>query len=234
MRELTKYFTQVEQELQIQYEQSRAVGNPLPQGQLRENFIETVLMRHLPSRTQVALNAQILDINDQRSQEQDIVLYRDDFPKIKMGNTPDLLLAESVIATFQVKSTLTRANFREDLNKVESVRSLARIDYGKASIWQFDPYQDRIKCYLVAYRGPKKMATLNKWVTDYFGDDSLIKTRCYDIAWVMGTGLHLLNDKFVFQSSSEAEFVTYRHDGAIAYLLAHITKTAARHPNIFP
>ncbi len=121
MRVLTKYFTQVEQELQDRFAQSKAVNNPLIQGQLREHFIETVLKRHLPSRTQVALNAQILDCNDQLSQEQDIVLYRDDFPKITIGNSPDLLLAESVIATFQVKSTLTRANFREDLQKVDSL-----------------------------------------------------------------------------------------------------------------
>lgn len=229
MRIVSRHFLQVEEELKNRFGQSLAVSTPLSRGLLREYFVETVLQRHLPNRIQIARNAQIFDRFDQLSQEQDIVLFRDDFPKITIGLTPELLMADSVIATVQVKSKLTFPEFKKDLGKVESVRRLTR---RYSSNWNYDDYKDRIKCYLVAYNGPR-LITLDQWVSRYFqGNDGLITSRCYDATWILNRGVHFLDDGFIWPKKG-GDFIRDELEGSLGRLVAHMVLTASRHPAVF-
>ena len=229
MRIAHRHFIQLEEEPKNRFGQSSAVTSPLSRGLLREYFVEEVLRRHLPSRIQIARNAQIFDRFDHQCQEQDLVLYRDDFPKIAIGLAAELLMADSVIATVQVKSKLTFREFTKDMEKVESVRRLSR---RYSSNGTYDDYKDRIKCYLVAYNGPR-LNTLDQWVTRYFqGNDELIKSRCYDAAWIVNRGLHLLDDGFVWPER-DGDFLCGEFEGSLGWLVTHMVFTASRHPSVF-
>lgn len=90
-------------------------GHSLHKGTPREAFIREFLEKHLNSTVAIG-TGEIIDSrskpNEQRNQF-DIVIYKRNYPKLDFGGGVSGFLAESVVATIEVKSTLDKAGIEQ-------------------------------------------------------------------------------------------------------------------------
>ena len=125
-------------------------------GYVREHFITKFLQGFLPSMVKIG-TGEIIDGNGGRSHQQDIILYRSDFPVITSQTPINTYLVESVIATIEVKSDLSKKNLIQPFQNSASVKKLecqARVisgnnpdDISKLEL-QFSP-----KTFIIGYKG---------------------------------------------------------------------------------
>jgi hypothetical protein len=92
-------------------------------GDAREHFISEVLKKFLPANVIIG-SGQIIDVNNNKSKQIDIIVYRNDFPVLRTFGTSDIYLVEGVLATIEVKSQLNENTLFEALENGKSVKSL--------------------------------------------------------------------------------------------------------------
>jgi hypothetical protein len=90
-----------------------------------------------------------------------VVVYRRDFPKIDFGGSVGAFLAESVLATIEVKSVLTKEELTDAIRTAHHLKGLKR---NVVPSLQFGPQPPSILSYVVAYQGPAKMSTVYDWL----------------------------------------------------------------------
>lgn len=142
-------------------------GHSLHKGTPREAFIGEFLKGHLSERVAVG-SGEIIDSSsvpnppatNQRSQF-DIVIYKRDYPKLDIGGGISAFLAESVVATIEVKSTLTEEDVDQAIGAARYAKSLVR-RYATSFSAGFQP--PSILNYVVAYGGPARMHTVHGWL----------------------------------------------------------------------
>ncbi|MFH0834658.1 MAG: DUF6602 domain-containing protein [Patescibacteria group bacterium] len=98
--------------------------NPTEIGDAREALIKGVLSKILPSIYEVG-SGEIIDCLGKRSKQIDIVIFRKDFPTLKMPSGSRLFLVESVLAAIEVKSDLRGNNLKMALDNIYSVMDLS-------------------------------------------------------------------------------------------------------------
>jgi hypothetical protein len=142
-------------------------GHTLHKGTPREAFIKEYLERHLPSNVAIG-TGEIIDANSKPGQSRnqyDIVIYRRSYPKLDFGGGVSGFLIESVIATIEVKSDLTQAEFGKAARAAYNAKQLVPNTIISFSTGHIPP---RIVNYVVAYDGPASMKTVHGWVgTEY-------------------------------------------------------------------
>lgn len=138
-------------------------GHPLHKGTPRENFLKTFLADHLSERVAIG-QGEIIDArtqaNDPRHQN-DIIIYRRNFPRIAFDRTISGYLAESVVATIEVKSALTKDELVKAVRAAHDIKQLERHDRHVMSAGYRPP---SILSYVVAYDGPASMGTVSGWL----------------------------------------------------------------------
>ena len=137
-------------------------GHTLHKGTPREAFIRQFLQDHL-SETIAIGTGEIIDCNSKPREPRnqiDIVLYRRSYPKLDFGGGISGFLAESVIATIEVKSLLDFAAMRQSIQTAKNVKALTR-NVTTAFTVGFQP--PAILNYVVAYDGPASMKTVAGW-----------------------------------------------------------------------
>jgi hypothetical protein len=142
-------------------------GHSLHKGTPREAFIKKFLEGHLSERVAVG-TGEIIDCNSrpnppstaQRNQY-DIVLYKRDYPKLDIGGGICAFLAESVVATIEVKSTLDRDELMKSIRAAHAAKLLTRNVVTSFTTGYQPP---SILNYVVAYDGPSKMSTVHGWI----------------------------------------------------------------------
>ncbi|MDB6132925.1 MAG: hypothetical protein JWM59_1168 [Verrucomicrobiales bacterium] len=139
-------------------------GHSIHMGTPRENFIKTFLEDHL-SETIAIGTGEIIDSaskpGEQRNQ-MDIVLYKRNYPKINFGGGIHGFLAESVIATIEVKSTLDSEGLEAAMKAAQKLKGLKRTMSKLHLGGGYKP--PGIQSYLVAYAGPATMDTVYGWI----------------------------------------------------------------------
>ena len=95
----------------------------LYQDSAKETFIRVVLEQFLPDNYAVG-TGRVIDSEGNKSSEQDIVIYRRDYPQLNLPGGTDIFLFESVLATIQVKTKLIRKTFFEALDQCASMADL--------------------------------------------------------------------------------------------------------------
>ncbi len=142
-------------------------GHTLHKGTPREAFIKEYLEAHLPSNVAIG-TGEIIDANstpDQSRNQYDIVIYKRSYPKLDFGGGISGFLIESVIATIEVKSNLTQAEFGKAAKAAYNSKQLAPNTVCSFSTGYIPP---RILNYVVAYDGPASMNTVHGWInTEY-------------------------------------------------------------------
>jgi hypothetical protein len=103
-------------------------GHPLHKGTPREAFIRQFLADHLSEELAIG-QGEIISADSQPGEirnQFDIVLYKRHFPKLTFGGGVNAFLAESVVATIEVKSTLTKEELRSPIKAAHNVKALHR------------------------------------------------------------------------------------------------------------
>jgi len=131
---LDKHFESIRETLLKKFETSKIIKHPGTVGSVRELFIREFLQSHLPDNLRITSGI-IFDSKDNFSKQQDLVLYRTNFPKLDFGmSAVDLLFAEGVLATIEVKSNLTVSNIETVLKNILSVKKLQKSILGSTGI----------------------------------------------------------------------------------------------------
>ena len=138
-------------------------GHTLHKGTPREAFIRQFLQDHL-SETLAIGTGEIIDSNSKPREPRnqiDIVLYRRNYPKLDFGGGINGFLAESVVATIEVKSVLDADAMKQSIQTAKNVKTLKR-NITTAFVTGFQP--PGILSYVVAYDGPASMRTVAGWL----------------------------------------------------------------------
>jgi hypothetical protein len=147
-------------------------GHSLHKGTPREAFIREFLEKHLNSTVAIG-TGEIIDSrskpNEQRNQF-DIVIYKRNYPKLDFGGGVSGFLAESVVATIEVKSTLDKAGIEQAVRAAHAAKSLQKNEVKSFSTGYVPP---SILSYVVAYDGPARMETAHVWVKDAYKSQAL-------------------------------------------------------------
>ena len=133
-------------------------------GFAREHFVKDVLSGFLPKSVIVG-SGEIIDGKGNRSGQQDVIIYRADFPVITSLTPVNTYLAEGVIATIEVKSDLSTGEpslysaFR-NVQKVLALGKAAEIISGNDTEVRKLQELNSIKAYIVGYSGWKTLESL--------------------------------------------------------------------------
>jgi len=149
MNLLQEHFRRSAEVLAKEFERSKTSRSTVSRGRAREIFIGNFLAQHLPARLKIG-RGEIVDCRGRSSGEQDIILYRDDIPKLHVAES-DVFLVEGVYATIQVKSTLNKKTFYKAMDSIRSVKELQRI--APKGVIAVAPFSPRISCHIFAYTG---------------------------------------------------------------------------------
>jgi len=152
-------------------------GHPIHKGTPREIFIREFLEWHTSERTAIG-TGEIIDCDsspcppqEEGRPQNDIVIYNREYPKLYLGGGINAFLSESVVATIEVKSKLTKAALKRSIKSAKAVKNLKRnVD----EVFKTDYTPPGILSYVVAYDGPKKMETVYKWITDIHEDEGIL------------------------------------------------------------
>ncbi|HCM9719629.1 DUF6602 domain-containing protein [Enterobacter hormaechei] len=160
---LRAHFNNMEKILSAQGASVAITGHSLHKGTPREEFISKFLKDHLPSNISIG-TGEIIDHQskpgDQRNQY-DIVLYRNEYPKISFSETISAFLIESVVATLEIKSTLT---YEELKKSIQSAHNSKILQPSYEEIFSASTFSKGIRNFLVAYNGPQQIETVQKWI----------------------------------------------------------------------
>jgi hypothetical protein len=104
-------------------------GHNLHRGTPREAFIKEFSTGHLSAKLAVG-SGEIIDATslprEQRNQF-DIVIFKADYPRINLGGNLHAFLAESVVATIEVKSLLTQEDLETAILSARRAKTLREI-----------------------------------------------------------------------------------------------------------
>ncbi|MGH9929505.1 MAG: DUF6602 domain-containing protein [Pyrinomonadaceae bacterium] len=125
-------------------------------GRIREIIAHRFLRPHLPRNLDIKSGV-IIDQHDNRSAQQDCVLLDNRLPLVDVGSDFDaLLIAESVIATIEIKSELNKSHLLTSLKSCARTKSLVRSggqEYRKVNAKIIIPNALPILTYIFAYDG---------------------------------------------------------------------------------
>jgi hypothetical protein len=116
----------------------------------REALVGEFLQSHLPDQVEY-LTGEILDEDDNRSGQTDIILQSKRFPKIPLLGSTHLVLADSVMAVIEVKSNLNKQHLNAALAQFQKIKALKR----QTSIEGRGPMRELNKtpCIIFAFKG---------------------------------------------------------------------------------
>lgn len=150
-----------------------SAGHNLHKGTPRETFIKKFLNDHLSER--VALGTgEIIDADSKPGQKRnqlDIVIYKRDYPKIDFGGGIFGFLVESVVATIEVKSVITKDEFRNAFIAAKNIKSLKN---NKIESFHVGYQPPSIMSYVVAYDGPASMNRVYEWKNELISELGLV------------------------------------------------------------
>lgn len=138
-------------------------GHMLHRGTPREAFIKQFLEGHISNRVSIG-TGEIIDSNSQPRDPRnqfDIVIYRNDYPRIDLGGGINAFLAESVIATIEVKSLLNEAELDVAITNASRAKKLQRNLIRSFSAGYHPP---GILSFVVSYAGPANISTAYGWL----------------------------------------------------------------------
>ena len=156
MKEVRDQFRKISALLAAQAEVAGGTGHSSTTGKLREILVQKFIRPHLPKDLDIRAGV-IIDADGKRSRQQDCIIVDTRLPLIDVGSdTEALVLAESVIATIEVKSTLTKEELMNSLESSSITKKLIRkgmMEYRKGAAVITTPEPFPILTYIFSYSG---------------------------------------------------------------------------------
>ncbi len=161
---LKNHFDKLEDVLLAKLQHAQTPEHPVDDGAAREIFLNEFLRGHLGENIGIG-SGEIIDAdagtNDTRSQH-DFIIYRKDYPKLSLTPGIHTFLAESVIATIEVKATLDQKGLEQAIKTAYTAKQLKRqFAVGNVN----NAPQSAIRNYIFAFSDPQSMITVSKWFT---------------------------------------------------------------------
>jgi hypothetical protein len=138
-------------------------GHNLHKGTPREAFIREYLEKNLSANVAIG-TGEIIDANskpNEKRNQYDIVIYKRNYPKLDFGGGINGFLAESVIATIEVKSLLDQEAINQSVGAAYNAKSLTK---NVIRVLRGGWIPPKILNYVVAYSGPAQMSTVHSWI----------------------------------------------------------------------
>src|SRR5688572_10764507 len=138
-------------------------GHSLHKGTPREVFIREFLQSHLPENVAIG-TGEIIDASSQPGAQRnqfDIVIYKKKYPKLDCGGGVSGFLIESLIATVEVKSTLTQSDLEQAVKAARNAKALVP---NVTTSFHTGYVPPKVLNYVVAYDGPAQMQTVYNWI----------------------------------------------------------------------
>jgi len=195
-RVLSEHFGRVKRKL-IEYAGHFDIANHGDiKGYGREALVQEFLSTHLPDQVEY-LSGEILDPDDKRSGQIDIIVQSKRHPKVPLLGNLHLAFVDSVIAAVEVKSNLTTQHLEAALDQCRKLTSLRRSVVLESN--SLAAKLDAVPCILFAFKGPKK-DTLLKSINDYAKKQSIsLNAFCPDMVVVLDKDYYVCkNDGWQF------------------------------------
>lgn len=162
----------------------------------REALVQEFLSTHLPDEVEY-LTGEILDPDDQRSGQVDVILQSKRQPKIPLFGNVHLAFVDAVIAVVEVKSNLTTQHLSAALDQFARIKALRRrvvLQHNAVSAKLLS-----IPCLIFAFRGPSK-GTLIRLINEYAQKKkTALNTFCPDMVLVLENDYYVCkNDGWQF------------------------------------
>jgi hypothetical protein len=149
-------------------------GHSLHKGTPREAFIREFLQKHLNSTVSIG-TGEIIDHrskpNEKRNQF-DIVIYKQNYPRLDFGGGINGFLVESVVATIEVKSTLDKLGIEQAVKAARNAKQLQKNEVKSFSTGYIPP---SALSFVVAYDGPAKMETIHTWIKEVYQAEGIVE-----------------------------------------------------------
>lgn len=169
--------------------QAGETGHNATTGKLRELVLHKFLKPRLPKRIQIRSGI-IVDPTEKRSKQQDCILVDGEFPLIDVGNDVEaIVVAESVLATIEIKSFLDTARLEEALESIAITKRLERSgsqEYDKKGLKIVLPKPLNILSYVFAFDG-LELHTLGN-VVKQFAEKHQDSSVCPEAICVLSRG----------------------------------------------
>lgn len=121
---LYNYFRQKSEILLHNFNLSKQQNASLNLGSNRENFVKNLLQIVLPPRLRNIYDGEIIDKNNSKTGQLDLIIIRDDAPCLDFGGS-NTYLVEGVFAVIEIKSYLDKTKLAEAKNTLEKVSKLS-------------------------------------------------------------------------------------------------------------
>lgn len=164
-------------------------------GMAREFFVSDLLGKFLPGALHIG-SGEIIDRPGDLSNQIDIIIYRNEFPRIPSFAYTNLFFLEGVVATIEVKSQLNKRKLKNALFNCRSVKILAA-----NGIHSCHQHEKRFPAtYVFGYQGYKQRLTdlkqaISEWIRENNIDtvtelpDLICTEGCVAIKVNIGSGL---------------------------------------------
>lgn len=203
---LLSHINAIERILVAQSKVAQNAGHPSLKGWPREWFVRDFLQTHLPSSLEIG-HGEIIDRDstpdppqDGLRNEVDIVIYRNDLPKITYSRDNTAFLCEGVLATIEVKSVLTKEELKKACLASLKHKSLRR-NPPLYALGDFPP--DKIISYVIAYDCRSQVSTAANWLPDLSSELNSTAENMIDIIVILGKGVIWQKNKVPFISIPE-------------------------------
>jgi hypothetical protein len=205
-------------------------------GFVREHFVKEVLGNFLPKSVVVG-SGEIIDGNQKSSGQQDVIIYRADFPVLTSLSPINTYIAEGVIATIEVKSDLSSGNpngLSSAFRSVSKVRALTK-HFNTSSLEEnrIKKAEElvRIRCYVVGYSGWKEEQSLQRnFAKAYFMNDEHFPDVLYQPEYCVlhNDGLIAKDGKPLAEENKSPANFLLNEDWPLAMFLHHFLVTILR------
>jgi hypothetical protein len=169
MIEIRDHFRHIARTISAKAQMAAGTGHASTTGQLREIIVQEFLKPPLPGHLKI-LSGVIVDSTGARSSQQDCIIVDTRMPLIDLGSpNTAVVVAESVIATVEVKSYLDKSQLLSALSASARTKSLKRVGelaYSKGPALIILPIPLPIITYVFAFDGDN-LNTLIDHVSDY-------------------------------------------------------------------
>ena len=227
-RILSQHFEQSLERLKTFSQHARLAEHSDNLGLAREGFIKTFLEENLPSLIDFR-SGEILDQNDKRSGQIDIILQSALSPRIHLFGDVQVALADFVLGVIEVKSTLTTAavdnasHLKSALDTFRNVKALKRDHKITGTRSETTIELPNTPCFLFAYTGPT-MDTLLTKLGEYGAHNNLTPQEYWpEVIVVLDREYYITrNDDWLFHKKNEDIYLTHEGKECLVGLFVYI------------
>lgn len=183
---LNDHFARVQRSLLDKGEEARLAEHPTLIGMARELIVSEFLKAALPNNTSF-INGEIIDSLGGRSGQVDVIIVPAFAPRFILGGDSGIALADGVIGTLEVKSSIAASSPDTDSQLTKAMATVRKIKERHVSCtpWPWVANKGAIEVKLtsipssiVAFRGPEQVSLQSalQSFADRFGTESLPNT----------------------------------------------------------